>query len=117
MGRANKIKIPMTTQNYPVWIDNGTIEIDNGETLTILNGICLEKGCAIELVAGSVTSMHPMIVTVAPEQTILPRHVEGVLLHAVIKLPNTTGRLRTSMYREVPVRDGAIVRIFLQGRT
>ena len=26
----------MTTQNYPVWIDNGKIEIDNGETLTIL---------------------------------------------------------------------------------
>ncbi|CAN5591187.1 hypothetical protein BH11CYA1_BH11CYA1_31070 [soil metagenome] len=106
----------MTTQNHRVWINNGKIEIDNGEILSIVSGVCLEKGCSIELVAGSVTSMHPMIVTVAPEQTILPRHVEGVLLHGVIKIPNTAGRLSSNMFREVPVRDGAIVRIFIQGR-
>jgi hypothetical protein len=113
---ANIKNNTMTTQNHPVWIDNGKIEIDNGEILTILNGVCLEKGCSIELVAGSVTSMHPMIVTVAPEQTILPRHVEGVLLHGVIKVPNTASRLASGLYREVPVKDGAIVRIFIQSR-
>jgi len=104
----------MTKQNHPVWINNGTIELDSGEKLTILDGICLEKGCAIELVSGSITSVCPISVTVTPLQTIMPRHIEGILVHGTIKLPRS-GRLGLGpLATEVPVRNGAIIRIFMQ---
>ena len=104
----------MSQTNHPVWIDHGTIELDNGEKLTIVGGVCLEKGCSIELVSGSVTSLHEIVVSVTPSQTTMPRHIEGVLTHGTIKLPN--GSRLMSMSREVPVKNGAIVRIFMQSK-
>lgn len=105
----------MSKTKHPVWIDHGTIEIDNGTRLTILNGVCVENGCAIELVSGSLVSVHEITVSVTPSQIIMPRHIEGVLTQGSIRLPEP-GRLARNAAREVAVKNGAIVRIFMQDR-
>ncbi len=101
------------TKNHPVWIHSGKIETCSGEKLTIVDGVCLEKGCAIELISGSITTDCPIAVTITPSQTIMPLHLEGVLIQATIKLPNSGLRLG-HLSVKVPVKDGATVRIFLQ---
>lgn len=91
--------------NKPVWIHAGRLKLATGETLTIVEGICLETGSSIQLLAGRIEHLpgsasnsdlgsglgqpRPVVFGVSESEGLTaPNVITGKLVDGLIRLPN-----------------------------
>ena len=93
--------------NKPVWIHAGKLKLATGETLTIIEGICLETGSSIQLLAGRIEHLpasgsdsdsnsgsgpwqpRPIVFGVSESEGLTaPNVITGKLVDGLIRLPN-----------------------------
>ena len=88
--------------NKPVWIHAGKLKLASGESLTIVEGVCLETGSSIQLLAGRIEHLpeisaesgagarpRPVVFGVSESEGLTPPNViSGKLVDGLIRLPN-----------------------------